>query len=69
MLLRSGCCNCCCCLPTLSRAVKNIPVGLAYATWSGTGDSGGVDLNGILRSASVSAAIIGIAVIATASLS
>ncbi|EOE1186314.1 TPA: multidrug efflux SMR transporter [Proteus mirabilis] len=25
------------CYYSLSRAVKNIPVGLAYATWSGTG--------------------------------
>lgn len=27
----------CICYYSLSRAVKNIPVGLAYATWSGTG--------------------------------
>lgn len=27
----------CVCYYSLSRAVKNIPVGLAYATWSGTG--------------------------------
>ena len=27
------------CYYSLSRAVKNIPVGLAYATWSGTGMS------------------------------
>ncbi|BBQ84458.1 MULTISPECIES: DMT family transporter [Enterobacteriaceae] len=27
----------CVCYYSLSRAVKDIPVGLAYATWSGTG--------------------------------
>ena len=27
----------CTCYYSLSRAVKDIPVGLAYATWSGTG--------------------------------
>lgn len=27
----------CICYYSLSRAVKDIPVGLAYATWSGTG--------------------------------
>jgi len=27
----------CICYYSLSQAVKNIPVGLAYATWSGTG--------------------------------
>ena len=27
----------CTCYYSLSRAVKNIPVGVAYATWSGTG--------------------------------
>lgn len=27
----------CICYYSLSHAVKNIPVGLAYATWSGTG--------------------------------
>ena len=40
----------CTCYYSLSRAVKDIPVGLAYATWSGTGILV-VSGNGVLRPA------------------
>ena len=48
-------CWCCCTAPatTRFRAVKDIPVGPAYATWSGTGIRGIFDAgDGVLRSAS-----------------
>ena len=56
----------CTCYYSLSRAVKDIPVGLAYATWSGTGilvvSTLGMALYGQHPDA---AAIIGMAVIAS----
>lgn len=56
----------CICYYSLSRAVKDIPVGLAYATWSGTGilvvSTLGMAFYGQHPD---TAAIIGIAVIAS----
>jgi small multidrug resistance pump len=45
--------------------VKDIPVGLAYATWSGTGILVVSTLNGIYGQHPDTAAIIGMAVIAS----
>ncbi|HEL9912571.1 TPA: multidrug efflux SMR transporter [Klebsiella pneumoniae] len=57
----------CTCYYSLSRAVKDIPVGLAYATWSGTGGILVVSTLGMAFYGQHpdTAAIIGMAVIAS----